>query len=270
MATQYSNGQFVAGQGVQTVVGAPVYVPQPYPAPYGVPQLRGASVVGAAMPFGVEVAGGTDFDIGGDLIEGKAAGPADGGGGYAGAFDTISYDDAFGQAKHIGGSLAYDVSRNTTLLGTVGYSTAEGQTVGTGSFDPYNPGTTTASGAPRDLQGTFSDLDLVTLEGGVRQYVGYNPGFRPYVGATAGFSHNNDVTLTQTYVDDGTEFNTQRFIQSGWNPTASAVVGAEMAVGPRAAIGVESGIRWRDSMDTNVASDDRISIPLKLRGRLAF
>ena len=274
VGTQYANGQFVQGAGVQTVVGAPVYVPRPYPAPYGVPQLRGASV-GAAMPFGIELDGGTDFDISGNLIEGKPQGPSDGGGGQAGGFDDITYDDAFGQAKSIGGTLGYDISRNTTLLGTVGYSTADGQTVDTGSFQP---GTYDAAGnfvadagsVERDVQGEFSDLDTWSIEGGVRQYVGYNPGFRPYVGATAGFVHNNDVNITQTYVDDGSLFNEQQFIESGWNPTASAVLGAEMAVGPRAAIGVESGIRWRDSMDTNTASDDRFSIPLKLRGRLAF
>jgi len=88
--------------------------------------------------------------------------------------------------------------------------------------------------------------------------------------ATAGFAYNNDVTLTQTYVDDGTLFNEQEFIDSGWRPTAAGVVGAEMAVGPRAAIGVETGLRWRDNLKANSDAEDRISIPVKLRGRLAF
>ncbi len=281
VGTQYANGQFVNGQGVQTVVGAPVYVPQPYPAPYGVPQLRGdfGGFAGAAMPFGVEVDAGTAFDIGGDIFGAKPEGPSDVGdsgaaGGQAGAFDAVSYDDAFGTTKAIGGTMAYDVSRNTTLLGTARYGKASGQTVDRGSF---HPGTyvgdafvPSVGSAERDITGTFSDLETVTLEGGVRQYVGYNPTLRPYVGATAGFTHNNDVTLTQNYADNGDVFSEQQFIQSGWNPTAAAVVGAEMAVGHRAAIGIESGLRWQDAYNTQADSDDRISIPLKLRGRLAF
>ena len=227
------------------------------------------------MPFGIEVDAGTAFDVSGDLIGGKPAGPSDGGGGQAGGFDAVSYDDAFGDLKTVGGTLAYDLSRNTTLLGTARYGEASGQTVSTGSFQP---GTYDASGAfvgaagstDRALEGTFSDLETYTIEGGVRQYVGANPALRPYVGATAGFTHNNDVTLTQTYVDNGDLFNEQRFIQAGWNPTAAAVLGAEMAVGQRGAIGIESGIRWQDNYDANSKSDDRISVPLKLRGRVAF
>ncbi len=278
VGTQFANGQFVNGQGVQTVVGAPVYVPQPYAAPYGVPQLRGG-FAGAALPFGFEVDGGTAFDVDGDIFGAKSRGPSDVGdsgaaGGEAGEFDAVSYNDAFGNAKTIGGTLGYDVSRNTTVLGTVRYGEASGQTVDRGSFQPgsYNGDSFVPSvgSAERDITGTFSDLKTTTLEGGVRQYVGYNPSLRPYVGATAGFTHNNDVTLTQNYADTGEVFSEQQFIQSGWNPTAAAVVGAEMAVGQRAAIGIESGIRWQDSFDTQADSDDRISIPLKLRGRLAF
>ena len=276
VGTQYSNGQFVAGQGVQTVVGAPVYVPQPYAAPYGVPQLRGPSVIGAAMPFGFEADAGTEFDIDGDLVGAKAASPNNPDYALATAEvnqNAISYDDAFGTMKTVGGTFGYDVSRNTTLLGGVSYGTASGQTVETGTFEPGSydsSGNFTSAGAAEAVTAEFSDLDLFTVEGGVRQYVGYNPGFRPYVGATAGFTHNNSVDVTQSSANGALPAFTQELIQSGWNPTAAAVVGAEMAVGPRAAIGVESGVRWRDSMDTLNASDDRISIPLKLRGRLAF
>ena len=249
------------------MVGAPVYVPQPYAAPYGVPQLRGATV-GAAMPFGIEAFGGTDFDVSGDVFTAKEPGLAFGSDTVqSGGSEGISYSDAFDQAKSVGGTLAYDASRNTTVLGTVGYSTADGQTVGSyNSVDARTPGTL------EPINATFSDLDLLTVEGGLRQYVGANPAFRPYVGATAGFVHNNDVTIQRSYASDNVAYDAApiNYIESGWNPTASAVVGAEMAVGPRAAIGVESGVRWRDNMDTLLESEDRVSIPLKLRGRLAF
>ena len=269
VGTQFSNGGFVNGQGVQTVVGSPVYVPQPYAAPYAVPQLRPVPFgggFGGAMPFGIEGAIGTEFDVGGDIFTPKPAGPSNTNAAVnTGGTEGISYDEAFGDFKSIGGNLAYDVSRNTTLIGGVSYGTAEGQTVeGYQSVDARSPGTL------EDIDAVFSDLDLFTIEGGVRQYVGQNPAFRPYVGATAGFTHNNDVTINRPYSSDGVEFGALDYVDSGWNPTASAVVGAEMAVGPRAAIGVESGLRWRDNMDTLFESEDRVSIPLKLRGRVAF
>ncbi len=291
VGTQLSNGQYINGQYVQNIQGAPIYVPQPYgvaayggqagygAAPCGpgsVPcgtQLRGGS---GAMPFGFEVFGGSEFDIDGDLFGGKEAGPADGGGGEAGAIDAISYSDAFGDGFTIGGGTSYDISRNTTLLATAGYSKKEGQSVSTGSFtsgtyDAAGTFTPDVGATERTLSGEFSDLEQYTLEAGVRQYVGNSYALRPYVGASAGFAYNDAVTLTQTYDDNGDLFNEQQFIDSGWRPTAAGVIGAEMAVGPRAAIGVETGIRWRDNLKANdPAAEDRISIPVSLRGRVAF
>ena len=134
------------------------------------------------------------------------------------------------------------------------------------SVDARSPGTL------EDLDATFTDLELVTLEGGVRQYVGNNSAFRPYVGATGGFTYNDDVDVQRNYSSDGVAFDPQplEYAQSGWNPTAAALVGAEMAVGPRTAIGVETGLRWRDGLDTLADSQDSWSIPLSLRGRVAF
>jgi len=274
VGSQFGGGQFVNGAAVQNVVGAPIFVPQPFAAPFGVPQLRG---VGAALPFGFEVFGGTEFDVGGTLASRKEVSPSFGGGGLAGTFPNVDYSDAFSDGYTIGGAATYDVSRNTTLLGQASFSEKSGQTVDTGSFQSgvfdaagvFTPDI--GSATPRDLVGEFSDLQQYTIEGGVRRYVGnsFSP-FRPYVGATGGFTYNNDVDLRQTFVDDGTVFDDSQFIEGGWRPTAAGIVGAEFAVGPRSAIGVESGIRWRDNLDANTDAEDRWSIPLKLRGRVAF
>ncbi len=275
VGTQFNNGQFVNGAGVQTVQGAPVYVPQPYPAYYGVPQLRGVSggFASAALPFGLGLALGTEFGVGGTIKSSKEAGPADGGGGRAAGFDSISYDDAFDNLNTIGGSGEFDVSRNTTLLGKVQYGQANGNTVDTGAFTPgtfdsAGVFTQTPGSVTRDVEGEFSDLKTWTFEGGVRQYVGANPAFRPYVGATGGVVRNNNVTLTQTDTADGSLFNEQELIDSSWNPTASAIVGSEIAVGNRTSIGLESGVRWTDNFSGT--DSDRWSIPLTLRGRVAF
>jgi hypothetical protein len=273
---------------VQTVVGAPIYVPQPYAAPYAVPAaagccggaggIAGGGFAGGAMPFGVEVFGGTEFDASGNIFTKESAGPPDGDytiGTRVGEIENISYGDAFGQAKTIGGSLTYDVTKNLTAIGTVALSRSEGQTVadyttvqdGSWTNQSFTP---QAGSSPRALDGTFSDLETVTLEAGLRQYYGHPHGLRPYLGASAGIVRNNDVEFVQTYSDTGGAYGKRTFVESGWTPTAAATLGAEVAVGPRAALGVETGIRWRDNMHTPSSSEDRVSIPLTLRGRLSF
>ena len=277
VGTQFSNGQFVNGAGVQTVQGAPIFVPQPVPQFFGVPQLRGVAPVAAALPFGLGLLAGTEFNIGGTLSDARPGGPSTGGGGLAAPTPEISYDDAFGDSYTIGGTAEYDISRDTTLLGTFAYAEADGNSVQ--NFGAFTPGTFDQSGnftqdqnsVTRNLTGEFSDLETYTLEGGVRKYVGFNNAFRPYVAAKGGARRNNSVTLTQTDNADGSLFNEREFIESGWNPTAAGLVGAEVAVGQRGAIGIESGIRWTDGLTTETGgADDQWSIPLNLRGRVAF
>jgi len=289
---QYAGAQY-GGANVQTVQGAPIYVQQPYPvygnagcAPGGF-SGAGCGVVGAAQPFGIEAGIGTSFGIGGDVFQGREEfdpsgfGLAtDGNGGvipgttrFVSAQPSVSYNDAFDETVEYDLAATYDVSPSTTVLGRVGYSDANGNTVNLGqAFDTTDAAINSpATSAP--VLASFSDLEQVTVEGGVRQYVGgFNNGFtglRPYVGATAGAIYNDDVTVTQTSAAfAGPE--TLEFIDSGWNPTASVVAGAEWQVANSVAIGVESGIRWQDNFDTVVPSQDRWSVPVRLRGRVSF
>jgi len=273
---QYVNGQYVSGgqyvaggsSTYQTVQGAPIYVPQPYPAYYGVGYGGGLRGAGAALPFGLEAGVGTDFSIGGDIFPGELSKPFLGGPGTVSDLAAISYKDAFNETAHYDLAATYDVDPSTTLLARIGYSDAEGQNLLIGTVDD-------GAGVSEDLYAQFSDMEQVTLEGGVRKYMGgWNNGFsgvRPYMGATAGFTHNSAVDLTQSSATlvDPTLF-TQEYIDAGWTPTASGVVGAEMQVGPRTALGVETGIRWSDDLDTNFETGDRWSVPVRLRGRVSF
>ena len=270
VGTQFTNGQFVQGAGVQTVQGAPYYVPQPYPAYYGVPQLRG---VGAALPFGIEAGIGTDFSIGGDLSPARGGGPAlDANGNPVGGIGSrvvsplpsISYNDAFDNAITYDATASYDISNSTTVLGRVSYTDADGETIE--NFGTASEGTVTD--AP--ITASFSDLEQYTIEGGIRQYVGNPSALRPYVGANAGFIYTDDVDFTQSSDAFAGGAETQQVIDGGWKPTVAGIVGAEYAVGPRTAIGIESGIRWTDDLDSTFGSQDRWSIPVKLRGRVAF
>ncbi len=264
------------GGTIRTVQGAPVYVAQPYPAYYAAQTGGGYNYgggysyggygygYGGAMPFGLEIGGGTEFDLGGDIFPGEVSKPFNGGPGVVSDLAPISYDDAFSQAKTLNATATYDISPSTTLLANVGYLKAEGESVHIGTVSD-------GAGLTEDLHAEFGDLEQVRLEGGIRQYMGAPSAFRPYVGATAGFVNTSDVTLTQssnTLVDPN--LYVQNYVDGGWTPTASGVIGAEYAVGNRAAIGVESGIRWSDDLDSNFISEDRWSVPVKLRGRVSF
>jgi len=287
VGTQLSNGQYVNGAAVQNVVGAPIYQAQPYGVPCCGPQLRGPA---KALPWGFEAGIGTSFGIGGDIFGGREEFSPSGFGGATGgtgstrqvsAQPSVSYNDAFDEAIEYDVAGTYDISPNTTLLGRFGYSEADGQVVPLGAaFDPASTLGFVDGDNAAPVLAEFSDLEQITLEAGVRQYVGNFgngvTGIRPYVGATAGAIYNDDVTITQSSDAFVTATNASGiddsipFIDGGWNPTASGVVGAEWQVGGRTALGVETGIRWQDNLDTLTPSEDRWSVPVRLRGRLSF
>lgn len=266
---------------VSTVQGAPIYVGRPYASYGGGYQaasyygggLRGSAGGavcchgGGSLPFGVEAGIGTDIGIGGDIFGGEVSKPFLGGPGSVSDLDPISYKDAFKNAVSFNAAATYDVTPQTTLIGQIGYSKAKGQRNKIGTVSD-------GGGTTEDLYAEFSDLEQIRLEGGLRRYMGHNShggGLRPYVGATAGFVQTKDVDLTQsssTLVDPA--LFKQTYIDGGWHPTASGVVGAEWQVSPRSALGFETGIRWSDDYDTNLKSTDQWSIPLKVRGRVSF
>ena len=283
-------GGYNASGNVKTVQGRPIYVPQPYPAYYGVGVtggncgnvsyacggLRGGYT---ALPFGIEVGIGTDISVGGDIVGDKPGGPAHGGAPgvtlNTSGSSAISYGDAYKNAVHYDLGLTYDLNPSTTVLGRLGYSEAEGNRIRTGTIDDSLFVPAPAVVTSEDLYAQWSDLEQWTVEGGVRKYIGgWNntmSGIRPYVQGTAGFTHNSAISLSQdsdTLMPAGS--NVQPYAEAGWTPTASGAIGAEMQVGPRTAIGVEAGVRWRDDLNTIAKSDDRWSVPVRLRGRVSF
>jgi hypothetical protein len=240
-----------------------------------VPQLRGVPVAvggfGGALPFGIEASIGTAFGVGGDIFSKKGAGSATNGlggsssGRSVGAIANVSYADAFDNGTHYNLAATYDLNPSTTLLGQFGYATAEGQNV--------EISTATEGGTTAPLFAQFSDLEQYTVEGGVRKYLGgHHSALRPYIGGTAGLTYTDDVDITQSSAafPSGTDVPIAGFIEGGWEPTASGVVGAEMQLGGRSAIGIESGLRWTNNNNSFLPTDDRWSVPVKLRGRVSF
>lgn len=272
------------GTTVETVHGGgAMYVDQAYGAhtgyavSHGATGLRGAAgCCGhgggyAAGGSGIAIEGsiGTEVALGGDIFAGKSSEPFLGGPGVVSDLKPVSYADAFGNTTSYDLTAAYKLGQNTELLGQFGYSIAKGgQKVKVGTVD-------NGAGTTEDLFAEYSDLKEFRFEGGVRHYFGgrgYGPsGLRPYVGATAGFTNVRDVELTQSSetLVDPTIFK-QNYVDGGWHPSAAGVVGADWHIGRGTALGVETGIRWRDDLDTNLVSGDQWSVPLKLRGRMSF
>lgn len=286
--THISGGQYVNGAYVQNVVGAPIYVAQPYTAyhgsagasasaaasasAYSASHLRGGSFEAGALPFGLELGVGTSFDIGGDIYTEKPAGPAKDAFGNPSPGRTVSiqpavsYKDAWDNAISYDVAATYDLNRSTTAIARLGYSKADGK--------DFALGEATEGGVTAPVTGRLSDLEQYTIEGGIRKYAGNlgnnYTGLRPYVGVSGGFTHTNDIELTQTSTAFANGTETQSFSDASWSPTASGVIGAEYQVGARTAIGLETGIRWTDNVNTNLTSKDRWQVPVKLRGRISF
>ncbi|HHL42927.1 MAG TPA: hypothetical protein ENJ42_04855, partial [Hellea balneolensis] len=167
VAGQWVNGQWVSGAtygggSVTTVQGAPIYVPQPYPAYYGVGVGGGLRGVSAALPFGLEAGIGTGFAIGGDIFQGAPSKPS--GTNHISALPAISYNDAYKNAVSYDLTATYDLDPTTTLLGRIGYKSADGERLKVGTI---TDGTIT-----EDLYAQWGDMEEVTLEGGVRKYMG--------------------------------------------------------------------------------------------------
>ena len=186
-AGQYASGQYTndqccvsnADNGVAygtsnqfaTVQGAPIYVPQPYPAYYGVATGGGYNYGGglrggaAALPFGIEAGIGTNLAIGGDIFTAKPAGLALGSTTRSvGASEAISYGDAYKDTVSYDIAATYDVDPSTTVIGRVGYSNAEGNRVQVGNVTD-----TGFPGVDEPYFATWSDLEQVALEGGGSQ-----------------------------------------------------------------------------------------------------
>ncbi|MGB0908057.1 MAG: hypothetical protein ACPGVT_11230 [Maricaulaceae bacterium] len=211
------------------------------------------------LRYGLEFGVGTDFDIGGNIFPGEKTTKV---GGVT--LSPIKYKEAWKQAITIDGAVTYDLDHDTTVLGRLGYSKADGQQGVIGKSGVHN------------VMAEFSDLEQFTLEGGVRQYLGsnaHNPyrTTRPYVSITGGFTYTDDV-YSRMWVDDSSKPlpAAEQYVYDGWTPTVATFIGAEKQIGPSAAIAVETGVRWSDNLETNYISEDRISIPVRLRGRFSF
>ncbi|MEE9347668.1 MAG: hypothetical protein V3U82_05700 [Robiginitomaculum sp.] len=214
---------------------------------------------------------GKDFTVGGDMFTGDQ--------GHANilgqTLNSVNMNDAYDAGIRAAIGTSYALNPNRKITGQVVYNKAEGNTV------------TLGQQGLNALSGTFGDYESLGVEAGLRQYftprvVGSNFGFRPYVEGKMGVAKVKDIDLThsQANVVGAT---TTEFYDGGWVPSVAGLVGVETIVAKRATIGLETGIRFSQGLDSadNLLTNspqfggtnnggERWSVPVTLRGRYRF
>jgi hypothetical protein len=184
-------------------------------------------------------------------------------------------DDAYDSGVRAAIGTSYAVNPNRKITGQIVYNKAQGNAV------------TLGQQGLNALTGTFGDYESLGVEAGLRQYftprvVGNNFGLRPYVEGKLGLAKVDDIDLTYSQAGvAGTQ--TTEFYDGGWVPSVAGLVGVETIIADRATIGLETGIRFSQGLDSadNLLTNapqfggannggERWSVPVTLRGRYRF
>lgn len=228
--------------------------------------------------WNLEGAIGPEFMIGGDAVTGDQTNDFSVVPGVTVVpNNNISMNDVYGTGMRyeLGGSYALNPNRKVTLMGS--YAKASGDDVNLGSVNG------------QDLTGELSDYERYGIEAGLRQYFAPSAApvvrsLRPYVEGRLGAAKVEDIALENATLG-GAAYNggTAAFYEGGWVPTAAGLVGVEAPVFKRATLGLETGLRYTGTVQTDTSDfgpgtplagsnngGSSWSIPLMLRGRYRF
>jgi hypothetical protein len=142
--------------------------------------------------------------------------------------------------------------------------------------------------AGQNLRGSLSDYESYGGEVGLRQYFKIRnapivKSLRPYVEGRLGATFIDDISVENATVNGvaAPTLNTQ-FYDSGWVGSAAGLVGVETPLTRYSTIGLETGVRYTQALDSSAAvagsspiagannSRGRTTIPVMLRGRYRF
>jgi len=171
------------------------------------------------------------------------------------------YKDVYKTGWGVTGGVSYDVAPRTTLIVQGFYNEADSKN------DTLLVGT--ANGAT-PVSGTISDYKSFGAEIGFREYLNnYDGGLRPYISGTVGASYVEGIDLR------GAQNVVTPIYNGNWVPTASGLVGVEMPISHRAALALESGLRYEGKRDAEILDGladvrETYSVPIRLRGRYRF
>ena len=192
---------------------------------------------------------------------------------------TISMNDAYktGVRVELGGSYAVSPSTKVTAMAFHDKADSEG-TLDWGTLDG------------EALTGALTDYEASGIEMGLRHY--FKPrkavivnSVRPYVEGRVGAAYVDGVDIENLQLGGQTlGTGTVSFYDGGWVPSAAGLVGIETPLTKYSTIGLETGIRYTGTPDSETGSafsagqplaginngGERVSVPLMLRGRYRF
>jgi len=241
--------------------------------------------------FAGSVFAGAEFPIDGDVHAGATAPiaslaalnpnlPA------AGAelrIQSRSFDDIYGDGLSYGVEGAYGLGGGREVFGAVRRTEADQGSVQVGTaFVP-------ALSASLPVFGTFGDLKITSIEGGVRQFFGTSA-ITPYVAGRAGVAFVDEIRATFTVpVPTGVgaepndiNLNNVPFYGDTTTWTVGVDVGASWKINNSWSLMAETGLRYSGELDGDDAAlstlglsainDEgaRLSVPLTVKARYAF
>ena len=223
--------------------------------------------------WNVEAAVGPQFMVGGDAVTGEDIHP-----GLGAEGSNISMSDAYdtGVRYELGGSYALNPNRKFTVTGH--YAEAEGEDVTVGTI------------GGNAVTGTMGDYTSYGVEAGLRQYFRPTPApifgsVRPYVEGRVGGAYVDDIALENAQITGSGPWlgGNVAMYEGGWVPTGAGLVGIEAPVFKRATLGLETGIRYTGTMESDNSAlngnvplaginngSDNWTVPVMLRGRFRF
>lgn len=255
-----SNRFFVMACGAAAMVvsgcayqGSSQYGQSSYPtySPYGTSAVSHRNQLAYLGTTRLELDVSYQQFVDGNIIDGGATVGGD-------TTSDVGYSDAFKPGYRASLGLARDVRPNTTLIAKGFYAMAEGE-----------DNVVIATNGGGNVTGNFSDHKSYGGELGLRQYLSpAQTRLRPFVGATVGGAYVDDISI-----ENG---GSVLLNEAGWTVTASATGGFEVPLSPTSSLALESGVRWagaqeRSTFGATIGDDnDRLSVPVTLRGRFRF
>ncbi len=221
--------------------------------------------------WNVEAGIGPEFFIGGDAISGNDINNIPGV-----TSDDVSFNDVYGTGIRYDLGASYALNPNRKVTANLFYATADSDDVTLGNVNG------------EAVTGRLDDYERYGAEVGLRQYA--RPiaaplvnSVRPYVEGKVGVARIRDIDFVNSNPNATALAGTTPFYDGGWVPTGAGLVGIETPVFNRFTVGVESGIRYTATpeSDTSVLGAGvplagtnnggaNWSIPLQIRGRYRF
>lgn len=236
----------------------------------------------AVSPFA-----GTDFTVGGSVTKATSATTVAAGtvGGITfGAVGTLTFEskkfsDVYERPIDVGVGVSYGLSNSGEIFGSVRYlhATAKRANVGTISVAGTVGGVAFAAGA--DLAAKPDDFSSSALDVGYRHFFNSGSKLLPYAGASVGVNYTSAIDV-ETFVGESSA-GKSKFYNSSLSPAAGLQIGVTYQAAPQVALGFETGLRYDGRLkgnDRDLGSalgsvndaGDRISIPVRLTGRIVF